>query len=547
MCAMKFRLLIRIIVIVSVVLVCTGFGVYSFLWLDTVERQKDFDLHTLVPQDAIAVLQTDRMAELVQDVNGLQCSEEGHFLYVSDLFTYLKKYLQTFVDDTPHGLSAQMNRMLISFHEPDNKLNQVLYCSLGAGDSKLVEAFIQKYTSSHFPAKQTDYRGRSISIYPMSGGRFLAAYFTSDYLVVSFQKRLIEQVIDAVADKSSLMELPSFRSMHLGKRANVSVTLYVRMKSIDMGGDADTVRTAAQLGGWGEFDLKLKDDAVYCSGLSHGADSTLTFVNALRKQRPIELFPGQLLPGTTFFYDFWSVSDGQEVWNFVQSQQYAGSGYSDYIKARDEEWIGFLNEYGGGRILSCLFHPKDTVDTRPCAVMRVPIVDVLHAERKLQSLLYATPREKDAPPFQWSSPQYKLYPQARPYRQYVLPRNTLLARLAGIAGSALHTYACFYKGSLLLAPDARSLSAYICAMEENDLLEGIPLYEASVEGLAPVYNFLMMADMEEIMSQEETSVRLVPNFFFRHSDFFRHFILSIQFTCTDGVVYPNVVLLYKGG
>lgn len=112
MCAMKFRLLIRIIVIVSVVLVCTGFGVYSFLWLDTVERQKDFDLHTLVPQDAIAVLQTDRMAELVQDVNGLQCSEEGHFLYVSDLFTYLKKYLQTFVDDTPHGLSAQMNRML---------------------------------------------------------------------------------------------------------------------------------------------------------------------------------------------------------------------------------------------------------------------------------------------------------------------------------------------------------------------------------------------------------------------------------------------------
>lgn len=87
---MKFRLLIRIIVIVSVVLVCTGFGVYSFLWLDTVERQKDFDLHTLVPQDAIAVLQTDRMAELVQDVNGLQCSEEGHFLYVSDLFTYLK-------------------------------------------------------------------------------------------------------------------------------------------------------------------------------------------------------------------------------------------------------------------------------------------------------------------------------------------------------------------------------------------------------------------------------------------------------------------------
>ena len=125
---MKLRLLIQIAVVVSIVLLCTGFGVYSFLRLNSVENRQDFNLYTLVPQDATAILETDRMADLVEDINELNCSKDNHFLYVSELFVYLKKYLYTLVEDTPHGLSKQMNKMLISFHEPDTPMNQVLYC-----------------------------------------------------------------------------------------------------------------------------------------------------------------------------------------------------------------------------------------------------------------------------------------------------------------------------------------------------------------------------------------------------------------------------------
>lgn len=116
------------------------FGVYSFLRLNSVENRQDFNLYTLVPQDATAILETDRMADLVEDINELNCSKDNHFLYVSELFVYLKKYLYTLVEDTPHGLSKQMNKMLISFHEPDTPMNQVLYCSLGSGDYELVES-----------------------------------------------------------------------------------------------------------------------------------------------------------------------------------------------------------------------------------------------------------------------------------------------------------------------------------------------------------------------------------------------------------------------
>ena len=173
---MKLRLLIQIAVVVSIVLLCTGFGVYSFLRLNSVENRQDFNLYTLVPQDATAILETDRMADLVEDINELNCSKDNHFLYVSELFVYLKKYLYTLVEDTPHGLSKQMNKMLISFHEPDTPMNQVLYCSLGSGDYELVESFVEKYCSSSFPSKYFDYKGEEIRISRFSGCKFPEAF-----------------------------------------------------------------------------------------------------------------------------------------------------------------------------------------------------------------------------------------------------------------------------------------------------------------------------------------------------------------------------------
>jgi hypothetical protein len=57
---------------------------------------------------------------------------------------------------------------------------------------------------------------------------------------------------------------------------------------------------------------------------------------------------------------------------------------------------------------------------------------------------------------------------------------------------------------------------------------------------------MMMVDMEEALQQSESYVRFIPNLFFRYSRFFRHFMLTVQFTCVDDVVYPNLILTYKG-
>lgn len=544
---MKSRLFIRIAVILSVVLLCTGLGVYSFFRLNAVDNRKDFNLYSLVPQDAIAVFETDRMTELAEDINQLNCSKDNHFLYVSDLFVYLKKHLYTLMDDTPHGLSKQMNKMLISFHDPDTPLNQVLYCTLGSGDYELVESFIQKYCLSSFPSRFFDYNGEEIRIYPMADGHFLAAYVTPDFLAVSFQKRLIEKVIDAHREEKSLTQLQSFRTMHIGKHENVTATLYVRIKDVDMGKTTDGIRSQTCLGSWAEFDINFNGDAIYCSGISHGVDSTQTFIDVLRRQKPVEGFPGAYLPSSTFFYDRWALSDREAVFRFMAHQEYAKATYSDYIKKRDEEWSTFLNDYAGESVMSCLFLSKDTLNKLPCAIMSVPVKDEQAAARWLRSLLYNTPREEGEPPLPRAYPEYAKYPKARGFRQYVLPRNTLLTQMTGITESALYTYACFYRGNFLLAPDASSLSAYIDAIENSDVLDGMAVYEEGIKSLSPTYSFVMMADMEKMLCQPETYVRLIPNFFFRQANFFRKFMLAVQFTYLEGVAYPNIVLLYKGG
>ena len=125
------------------------------------------------------------------------------------------------------------------------------------------------------------------------------------------------------------------------------------------------------------------------------------------------------------------------------------------------------------------------------------------------------------------------YTPNRAYTLYVLPRNTLFAQLTGVTQPSLYVYACLYDGRLLLAPDSESLSCYIGHLDKKEVLEELPAYQESVSGLSDVYNFMLVADLENMFAQPESYVRLIPGFFFRNPDFFRHFVLSAQFTSMD--------------
>ena len=99
-----------------------------------------------------------------------------------------------------------MSRLLVSFHAPGSPRDQVVYFRMGAGDEKLLANMLQERAPGDFQPKKEKYRGKAIYIYPLSNNDFLAVYSESGFFVVSYQKRLIEEVIDAKEDETALSD-----------------------------------------------------------------------------------------------------------------------------------------------------------------------------------------------------------------------------------------------------------------------------------------------------------------------------------------------------
>lgn len=523
---MKLRTIVKIAVTSSVVLLCSGFALYSFFRLSAAENQKDFNLYTLVPPSVSAVFVTDDVAEFVTEVDGLSCSRNQQYLYVSKVFTYLKQYLYALQEDSPHGLSRQMNQMLISFHEPDNDHNQVLYCRLGNGDRELIERFVRKYLSPAYPPKVFDYKGEDIIIYPMADGDFLACYLTPEFMAVSFQKKLIEEVIDARKCGRSLATDLTFAEACSPKKSAAIATIYTRMDGMI---------------GWTEFDMKMRDDYIYFSGISHIADTCFTFINVLRQQESVKGFPGESLPSTAFYFSKQSVSDWTSLLSYGNGQGHTVPGRTGEVMNRDRELSRYLIENTGHDLIACLFQREDTL-MRPAAVLSLSVADVAEAERMLRSLVSTASVEDGV---RKKSRITFCYTADKAYPVYQLPQTTLFTQLSNFAEPTLHVFATFYGGRLLLAPDEDSLSRYIHQLDKGEVLDGALAYRAGTDGLSDSYHFMLMADFDHLFHRPESMVHYVPDFFFRNADFFRNFVLFAQFTCSEGTVYPNLILRYK--
>lgn len=546
---MKPQLLIRTITIIVIVLLCAGISVYSFWCLDREESLQDFNLYTLVPQDAVAVLETDYVERLIDDVEQLSCSKDGYYLYVSEIFTYLKNHLHALLDDTPHGLSTQMNRALISFHAPDNPINQVLYCGLGTEDYDLVGAFWDECSLGPFPVKTFDYRRRKIYIYPMENGLFLSVFFTRHFMVAGFQKKLVEQVIDTYLDKNnSLLEQPEFELVYEDKqRRGSSAVLYANLNAVKMGAASDTSQVCARLGNWCGFDLRLDGDVIYCAGMYNDTDSlSNTYMNALRRQQALKGFPDAYLPTSTFYYHCWSASDKKAILRYADSLHYVPSFYGTNVEQWHKAYADFWLDYGGESMISAYFMSTDAADKRPCSVLISSLKNELSAERQLRSLLYAIPYDKGLFPGGPSVQKYLYYSDSRRLRVYTLPGNTMFTQLTGMAAEkGSYVVACFYQGCLLMASDLRALSAYITAVENEEQACIISKTEW-LEALSSSYNSLIVMDMEKLSCQPIEYLRQIPAFFCEHAAFFKRFLITIQLTYTEGIVYPCLTMFYKG-
>ncbi|MDO4180260.1 MAG: hypothetical protein Q4D36_03105 [Bacteroidales bacterium] len=264
---MRLRTIAKLGMVLSVVLFCTAVGFYGFTKLSMTDKSKDINLFSLVPADGcIGVLESDNISFFLNEVSQQNYSEElSHFRFPG-LFNYVLGGLNEYTTNTAHGLSSKMNHVLVSFHVSGSSRDQVVYFRMGDSDGATLNNMLQAYAPQGFAPKKEKYKGKQIYIYPLADGDFLAVYSEAGFFAASYQKNLIEQVIDAKEDKEkALLSDPVFSEIMQKKKSHKFLTLYGRTSSMPF--------LQSNTRCWSEFDFHLNSDVVYLAGDTFVADT----------------------------------------------------------------------------------------------------------------------------------------------------------------------------------------------------------------------------------------------------------------------------------
>jgi hypothetical protein len=171
-----------------------------------------------------------------------------------------------------------------------------------------------------------------------------------------------------------------------------------------------------------------------------------------------------------------------------------GDSSVSYVQQRDDELFGYLSQYAGKALTTALFHAPDTL-ADPCAVMAIPINDMAPAQQSFREWITSLPADTLG---QLLPSRMYLRVQQQNLVCWRLPRTTLFARFTGITRPGLNPVVCFYDNRMFWAPDVRSLSAYIEFMLRKEVLQGKTAYEEAVSGMAPSYQYMLMADLADV-------------------------------------------------
>ena len=255
---MRMKTVVKLGTILSVLLFVLAVGYYAFMRLDMMDRNRDVNLFSLVPSSSVGVLESNNVHAFFDDYSMLNYSDELEKMQFPGLFNFLIHGLNMYAGDNAHGLSYQMNQLVVSFHQPVTPHNQVVYLRLGMADEQLLSDMLREYVSGNFLPKEEEYRGKKILIYPLSHDEFLATYTEEGFVVLSYQKRLVEEVIDAQLDETALGYDTVFSRVLEKKKSKDFLTLYGRSSSIpSLNLDSNT---------WSEYDFHLNSDVVYLTG-----------------------------------------------------------------------------------------------------------------------------------------------------------------------------------------------------------------------------------------------------------------------------------------
>ena len=276
---MKLRTVTKLGVILSVILFSIGIGLYGFAKLSLNKQKSDVDILSFIPKSCNGVFETDNADYFLSEFTQMTYASQLGSLHQSGITGTLLDKLNQCTPTAIHGLNGQTNHMLVSFHSPGNPEDAIVYFSMGKEGKELLIETLRNACGSSFTPKKEKYRDKTIEIYPINPTKFIVLHYSKEgLLAISYQKRLIEEVIDAKKDHTSLRQDPIFTAIHRTKSTNF-MTLYGRTAPLPLLTQEESSPV------WSEFDIHMNSEVFYLSGEMHEPDScrysTLHTLNSL--------------------------------------------------------------------------------------------------------------------------------------------------------------------------------------------------------------------------------------------------------------------------
>lgn len=262
---MKLKTIIKLGTILSVLLFCLAVGYYAFMQVNVANRNRNVNLFALVPDNCAGVLISENINAFLEECPTLNYSSEFDQFQFTGLFNFILGGMNDYLHQNVHGLTYPMNRMMISFHSPYSPRDQVAYFQMSMADEDALVDLLGEFAPGNFLPKEEEYRGKTIRIYPLGNVDFLALYSGPGFVAISYQKRLIEKVIDAQLDETSLEQDESFQRITAGRKSHDSFTLYTHSAPMPFLHADNTC--------WSEYDFHINSDVLYLTGDIFVSDS----------------------------------------------------------------------------------------------------------------------------------------------------------------------------------------------------------------------------------------------------------------------------------
>lgn len=254
---MRIRVVGKIGAILSIILFCIGVVLYGFARFRDAEEGKNVNLLSLIPADCVGLLETDNLDLLANELPQTAYACKFDSACASNILPIIFNDLVSYASGNTHGIGNYMGRLMVSFHDPDVGKSAVAYFTTNLSGRKIFGELL-KEKGIGFQPKSVKYRGKKVLVFPVDGNDFLSVYSGRGFVAVSYQKSLIEKVIDAENDGKSLKDDRLFCEAYHNKTANF-MTLYARSASFPL-------LAENQASVWSEFDIHLNSEVLYLSG-----------------------------------------------------------------------------------------------------------------------------------------------------------------------------------------------------------------------------------------------------------------------------------------